>query len=322
MKWAIIGTGKISTQFANDSSLVDDVQIVAVVSRTEMSGKAFAQKFDIPKVYTDYETLLNKEQIDNVYIGVPHTSHMDAANFFLSRGKNVLCEKPLGINQKQVKGMIQTAKENKCLLMEAMWTLFFPAVIKVKELVNSKHYGRINSISGYFGYGTGETRDRWRYYNDMAGGALLDIGIYPLHFYLYLFDSLPKKYTGYAQIENDVDVEEKVIFDFNSVVAGFDASIYHTLSNQYDIYCDHGSIHLSPISNPNQIILQPDDGDREIMDYCYEKQGMQYQIAAFEKAAQQGLKECPPVTFEKTLDAVKIMDSLRKEWNLIYPQDV
>jgi len=321
MKWAIIGTGQISHQFANDSGLIDDVELAAVCSRNQEKGQEFAKEFNIPKVYTDYDEMLENEEIDNIYVGVPHTSHKDVVEYFLKKKKNVLCEKPLGVNKKEAESMIDTAKENDCLLMEAMWTMFFPSVIKTKELIVSKHFGNINSIAGFIGYGSNGNYDRWRYTNDMAGGALLDIGVYPVHFYLDMFGKMPSDIVGIADIRDGVDMTDKVAMNFDGTLVSFDASVLNTYDWRYDIYCEQGSIHLNKVTSPYTLTLRPFDGEEQVLDYSYERGGMQYQIAAFDEASKKGMKQLPPVTFERTLQAFDIMDELRRRWNLIYPMD-
>ena len=321
MKWAIIGTGNITHQFARDSSLVDHVDIVAVCSRRKESGDKFAKEFGIAKVYTDYDDLLNSEEIDNIYVGIPHPNHKEVVNYFLAKGKNVLCEKPLGVNKEEVQSMIKTAKDNNCLLMEAMWSLFFPSVIKTKALLSQEHFGKINSIAGYIGFGSGGSHDQWRYKNAMAGGALLDVGIYPIHFFLHIFDAMPTEYTGLAHVQDGVDLTEKVLMDFGGTLASFDASIVNTYPCGYDIYCEKGSIHLDLIIAPSTLTLKPMDGPEEVIDFSFKKGGMQYEIQAFDDATQKGLKELAPLSHDRTLAVIEIMDGLRNKWQLVYPSD-
>lgn len=321
MKWAIIGTGTIAHQFASDSSVVDSVDIVAVYSRHQDSGQAFADTFNIPKVYTDYQDLLNNSDIDNIYVGIPHTHHKETVIKCLNGGKNVLCEKPLGVNKEEAELMIQAAKANDCLLMEAMWSLFFPAVIKTKELLDQKHFGDINSMAAYIGFGSGGSHDQWRYTNSMAGGALLDVGIYPIHFYLHMFDQMPVTYTGVANVQDGVDLSEKVLMDFDGPLTSFDASIVNTYPCRYDIYCQQGSIHLDLIISPSTLILRPLDGQEEVLDFSFDLKGMQYEIKAFDDATKRGQKELAPLTYDRTLEAAEMMDGLRRQWDLVYPSD-
>ncbi|MEX1376119.1 MAG: Gfo/Idh/MocA family oxidoreductase [Eubacteriales bacterium] len=321
MKWAIIGTGQISHQFATDAGAAKSAELVAVCSRDIEKGKAFAKEFNIPKVYSDYDEMLANEEIDNIYAGVPHTAHQEVVEYFLKKKKNVLCEKPLGVNKRQAESMIKTAKENDVLLMEAMWTMFFPAVIKAKELIDAKHFGEINSAAGFIGYGSMGNHDRWRYYSHMAGGALLDIGVYPVHFFLHIFGKTPDETVSLADIRDGVDMTDKVAFKFGNAAASFDASILSSYEWRYDIYCERGSIHLNRITAPYTLTLKPFDGEEEVIDFAYERGGMQYQIDAFDEASKKGMKELPPVTHQRTLDALEIMDELREKWGLKYPME-
>ncbi len=322
MKWGVIGAGKISTQFAQDGNSLNEREMVAVATTRMETAKPFADKFNIHNAYDNWEKLLDHEEIENIYVGSPHTFHKDMVIRCLKAGKNVLCEKPLGVNAKEVREMLDAAKDSNCLLMEAMWTLFFPSMQKVKQMIDDNELGPVHTISTNKGYGGSKTRDRWRYYNHMAGGGLLDLGVYPIHVMRYLFGKMPDRHTSFAKLENDVDVYSSIIMDFDSVICTCTQTSYNDVDNFATFYCDKGVIHLTNRWYcTDTVIIDEVGNDRKILKFEFENDGMQFQIAAFEKAVKQGRSENDIVPHKATLEVAELMDQLRSEWGLKYPQD-
>ncbi|NCC69743.1 MAG: Gfo/Idh/MocA family oxidoreductase, partial [Clostridia bacterium] len=189
VKWGIVGTGNISTQFAQGLQLVEHAQIAAVASRSVNSAIAFAQTFDISKYYGSYEEMAKDAELDIIYIGTPHPLHYENVMLFLEAGFAVVCEKPLGVNAAQTERMIAKAREKNVFFMEGMWTRFFPAFQKALEWVRSGRIGQPKMLQAGFGYDCTSNRNQWRLSHDMAGGALLDVGIYPLALTFAMFGS-------------------------------------------------------------------------------------------------------------------------------------
>ena len=322
MKWGIIGAGKISTQFAEDGRNVDGREMVAVATTRMETAKPFAEKFGIPNYYDDWRQLLTHGNIENIYVGSPHTFHKDMVIACLKAGKNVLCEKPLGVNTDEVREMLAAAKESGKLLMEAMWTVFFPSMQKVKEIKDTNALGKLHTVSTNKGYGGTKTRERWRYYNAMAGGGLLDLGVYPLHVLRYLFGKMPDRYTSFAKIENDVDVYSSIIMEFDGAICTCTQTSYNDVDNFATFYFDQGSVHLTNrwFCTDTMIINEPGKPPRTLK-FEFKDQGMQYEIAAFEEAVKQGKAEHPVLSHQVTLEVVELMDALRNDWGLVYPQD-
>ncbi|MDP3446826.1 MAG: Gfo/Idh/MocA family oxidoreductase, partial [Eubacteriales bacterium] len=198
VKWGIVGTGNISTQFAQGLQLVEHAQIAAVASRSINSAKAFAQRFDIPKYYGSYEDMAKDPELEIIYIGTPHPQHYDNVMLFLEAGFAVICEKPLGVNAAQTEKMIAKAREKNVFFMEGMWTRFFPAFQKALEWVKSGRIGQPKMLQAAFGYDGSANKEQWRFRHDMAGGALLDVGIYPLALTFAMFGSDPVEVTTSA----------------------------------------------------------------------------------------------------------------------------
>ena len=136
IRWGILGTGRMAGDFVQGLQRVNDAELVAVGSRTRESAQAFAAKFNIPTIHAGYENLARDEAVDVIYIATPHNSHKDNTILCLDNGKAVLCEKPFTINAGEAEEVIKLARRNNLFLMEAMWTRYIPAIIKLRELLD------------------------------------------------------------------------------------------------------------------------------------------------------------------------------------------
>ena len=177
--WGIVGCGKISWDFTNCLLKHPRCNVIACGARSLEASQKFANTFDIPIAYENYDNIAKNEEIDVVYIGTYHPSHFPNVIKCLESGKHVICEKPIGINAKQVKKMVDCAKNQKRFLMEAVWTRFFPATRKIRSIINDKNiFGKPHTFIADFGinYSNADTPTLWQ--NKMAGGGTLDLGIY------------------------------------------------------------------------------------------------------------------------------------------------
>ena len=193
-KWAIIGTGYIANQFASGMRAVEDAILEAVVSRSENSGKKFAQKYGCEKVYTDLKTMLDTEKIDIVYLAIPNSCHFEYIMEILERGIPVLSEKPMVDNGKQLTQVLNKAKEKNTFLMEGMWTRCFPAVIQTRNWIKEGRIGKPLTVRA--GFDIKPDIDDWQPWKagiKYAAGALRDVGIYSLGMAYLVFPEGPQK---------------------------------------------------------------------------------------------------------------------------------
>lgn len=330
VKWGIVGTGNISNQFAQGLQLVEYAQIHAVASRSINSAKVFAQSFDIPKYYGSYAEMAKDPDLDIIYIGTPHPQHYENVMMFLEAGYAVVCEKPLGVNAAQTEKMIAKAREKNVFFMEGMWTRFFPAFQKALEWSRSGCIGQPRMIHAIFGYDGTVNKEQWRFRHDMAGGALLDVGIYPLALAFAMFGSDPVKVTSSAYIENGVDEYNSFIFEYaDGRMAVLTDGIALKMNNHVYITGTKGSIKLGEgwwhadkveyiPSGETYIGISP---GHEVFDLPYPATGFQYEAKAVQEHFLNGLKEAPEMPLDETLKIAQMMDRLRKEWNLLYQED-
>lgn len=330
VKWGIVGTGNIATQFAQGLQHVEHAQIAAVASRSMDHAKVFAQKFGIPKCYDSYAEMAQDTELEIIYIGTPHTQHFDHVMLFLEAGFAVICEKPLGVNAAQTEKMIAKAREKNVFLMEGMWTRFFPAFQIALEWVRSGRIGQPKMIQATFGYDASANKTQWRFQHDMAGGALLDVGIYPLALTFAMFGSDPVKMTSSACIENGVDEYNTFTLEYaDGRIAVLSDGIGINLNNDVFVGGSQGSVLLSEgWWHPNRAEFMPsgestanDSQVRDVFDQPYPSSGFQFEASAVQQYVLEGRKEAPEMPLDETLKIARMMDAIRQEWPLVYKED-
>lgn len=332
IRWGILGTGFISSKFVECLHLLEDAEIVAVASRDLSKAKAFAGEHHIQKYFGNYAQMALVQDLDIVYIGTPHPSHLKDTLMFLDAGIPVLCEKPMGVNAKQTAAMIHKAKEKNVFLMEGMWTRFFPAVKKALEWVKDGRIGTPTMLFSNFGIDTSNNRDQWRFQREMAGGALLDVGIYPLSMAFAVFGTDPIEITTACHVDNGIDEYNTFSFKYGGgEIAVLGSSLSVRMENKVVINGTKGTIILGEgydwwRANKVELLQGNEDifsftGEKEVFIEPYDAFGFQYEAKAVQHYLQMGLKEAPEITLRETLKIAETMDLLRKKWNVIYDVD-
>lgn len=225
IKWGIIGLGNIANQFAADLLLLNDAELVAVASRDYNKANAFAKKYNCSKAYDSYDSLFNDKQVDIIYIATPHDSHAELSIKALEYGKHVLCEKPMALSYKDALRMTEASVKYNIFFMEAFWTRFIPFVQDILEKINSGLIGSVNYINADFAFHGSETEHKRLFDKKLGGGALYDIGVYPL-FLSYLLLGNPEEILAKAiKHKNDIDLQTSMILQYESAQAVLHASI-------------------------------------------------------------------------------------------------
>jgi predicted dehydrogenase len=213
VRWAILGAGHIATQFAHDFKTIKNADLVAVASSDLERAKVFAANYSIPHSLT-YNELYCSELVDAVYIATTHNFHFEHALACIQHGKAVLCEKPITINDTEFKKLAAFANEKHVFLMEAMWTYFLPAIKKAKDWIAEGRIGSVKLIQAGFSF-LAQYNPSGRLFNPwMAGGALLDVGIYPIAFSQFFMNRKPDDIKVSA-IFGDTKVDEFIGMIFN-----------------------------------------------------------------------------------------------------------
>lgn len=318
IRWGIVGPGIIANKFAHAIKHVACAELVAVASRSPERGHAFATRYQIPQVFDSYEALANSDQIDAIYIATPHPFHVSCAELFLTAGKHVLCEKPLCVNAEQARRLQEKAKEHRVFLMEAMWTAFLPAVLETQRLVKRGTIGDVLCIRADFCYAEEAENDPKLYQNHMAGGSLLDVGVYGLHFVSMFLDA-PQQIQAVAQIQDGVDVHTSVQLQYpNGAIATVSSAIGLQKPEEAWIYGTNGRIELPHFYGAQELILHRGETSEQIA--CPSVgDGFEEEILEACRCIADGKTESDILPLSKSIAILEQMDHIRSKLGISYP---
>lgn len=320
MKWGIIAPGTIANAFAKEVKNTKDGVVSAVYGRNEDKTKEFAKKHNIEKHYNNIDEFLNDDNIEAVYIATPHNYHMDYAKKCINAKKHVLCEKPFSYNYRTGKEVLELAKEKNVFIMEALWTLFLPAVNQAKKWIKEYKIGKVKLITANFGFKS-EYNINSRLYNpNLAGGALLDVGIYPILFSNYIANGFPKEIKANAEYTNtNVDGSDIINLKYeDGILASLTCSIAVDTDNTAVIYGDKGKIVIPTFWMSKEAYLYNEDTNEKYIDE-YEEAGYKYEIEEANKCIINKSLESNVASHDFTLGLAKIMDEVRNQIGLVYP---
>ena len=322
IKWGFIGTGWIANKFANSLKSTEGSELYAIGSRTIESAKKFAGEFNAPKAYGSYQEVARDPDVDVIYIATPHNLHCANTLMCLESNKHVLCEKPFGVNGKEVRLMIDLAREKNLFLMEALWSRFLPNVIKVKELVDSGTIGNVKLLTAYF-EGKSDGGPEHRHFNiDLCGGSLLDIGIYNVFLSLYVLGS-PERFKALAATgSNGTDNSIGILFKYpGDSLAVLHSSFMANTPIVAEIHGDKGKIVMEHLwFCPGNIRLIRHDGTEELIKFEFKGNGYNYEAQEVVDCIAAGKTESSIMTHEFSLKLIDMLDAIRKECGIIYPK--
>lgn len=314
VKWGIIGTGRIASLFTKDIRLIDNSEVIAVCSRKHENGKIFADKYDIPLVYTDYSEMLANGEIDCIYIATPHIFHKENSIKALQSNKAVLCEKPMSLSYKDAKEIISLAKKKKVLFMEALWSRFLPAVQKLLELLNNGIIGDIRFIKADFGMDIGiDYPENGRLLNsELGGGALFDIGIYPIAFAQFISKKIPVKVESTKVLsKTNVDLISTYTFEYlNGTVAVLFASMLSETESNLFIKGTKGFVNMANFWKGNKFTVHFKNGRVENHSYPKLGDGYTHEIKSFIDTFLEGKYENKIMPHSESLVISKILDTI------------
>ncbi len=322
-KFAILGAGNIAEKMA--STVIHMPQIIpyGVGSRDIARSKDFAQKYGFKKAFGSYEEMLQDSEIDLVYVATPHSHHYRHSMMCLQHGKHVLCEKSFTTNAAQAEKLIDFARTNNLVIAEAIWTRYLPMSKTINEIIDSGVIGNVKLLTANLGYFISHSD---RIVNPaLAGGALLDVGVYPLNFAaMVLGDKIAKSSSICTLTDTGVDASGNVTLCFeDKTMAVLYFSAVAQTNRQGIVYGDKGTLVVENINNPESIRIYNLDRE-EIASYPAPKQitGFEYQVKSVINTIENGLVECPEMPHSEIIRIMKLMDGLRKEWGVIYPAEI
>lgn len=310
--WGIIGCGSIAREFAEALKTVPGAKLIAAASNSG-KAKAFAQEFSLPFYYENYEDFVRNKEIDIVYIATTHNFHFENTLLCLNNNKHVLCEKAFTLNKKQAQILIETAKEKKLFLMEAMWTRFSPALSKLISLIKDGVIGKVKTLKGDFCIDIPFDPNHRNYNIELAGGSLLDLGIYPITFACMVLQKYPAKVWGELNIgTTGVDEESHYILKFdNDQTALLSSACTYSAPIDFILYGTKGQILVKNFYFPSRLVLKLNGKDEEIIDIPYESNGKNYEAMEVMECLEQNKTESSKQTFFHTLKIMEIMDCIR-----------
>jgi len=323
-KWGIIGTGNICARFCEALQLLDNAEIAAVCSRDKERGEAFAQRFGIASVCTDVQTLCEMDDIDIVYIGTPNHVHINSIIAAAENGRNILCEKPMTLNVRQAEMAAEVVKANGVFLMEAMWNRFLPAVKKAKEWTDAGRIGEVKQVYSSFHIDAPKESANSRLYSpEMGGGAMLDLGVYPLcAASVFLGKTVSIENTAVKLTDTGVDGEDSAVLECEKgrayISCGFDRA-----ANIAVIEGTNGQIVIPTWCGARAAYLYSNDTYGELTDsfVTEPENGMQYEAAHVMECIEKGLTESPEYPVSATIEEIIVLDDLREKWGVKYPNE-
>ena len=319
MKLGILGAGGIASTMAKTVAGMKDVEAYAVAARDLERARVFAQKYEVKKAYGSYEEMLADDEVELVYIATPHSHHYLHAKMCLEAGKNVLCEKAFTVNAEQAQKLFDLAKEKKLLITEAIWTRYMPSRKMINDIIESGVIGEVTAVTANLSYTVSHV-ERIRK-PELAGGALLDVGVYPINFASMVLGDKVKDVKATAIFQNGVDILDSIAMVFEGDrMATLQCGAREISDRMGSIFGTRGYMQVQNINNPEKITVF-DAEHKEVASYVVPEQisGYEYEVESCMKAIQEGKLECPEMPHAETIRIMKIMDDIRKSWNYEIP---
>lgn len=320
MKFAILGPGKIARKMAEAVTRLQEVECYAVASRDLKRSKEFAETWGFEKAYGSYEEMLSDPEVELVYVATPHSHHYEQAKMCLEYRKNVLVEKAFTVNAKQAEELIALSREKGLLLAEAIWTRYMPCRKMIDDLIAEGAIGNVTSLTANLGYEVSGI-DRMEK-PELAGGALLDLGVYPINFALMTFHGAVKKIDSTAVMSPaGVDWMNSMTMIFeDGKMAVLHSNMLASTNREGAIFGDKGYMEIQNINNCEEIRLY--DANYQFVKRIpvpEQINGYEYEVLACIRAIKEGKIECDEMPHEETLRVMRIMDQLRADWEMHFP---
>ena len=320
MNVGILGAGNIAGTMARTLNGMKDATAYAVASRDLERAQSFAKEYQMEKAYGSYEELLADDKVDLVYIATPHSHHLEHGKLCISYGKPVLCEKAFTANAAQARELLDYAKEKGVFITEAIWTRYMPSRKIITDIIESGELGDIHMLSANLGYCISHKERLVK--PELAGGALLDVGIYPLNFAsMFLGNDIINITSACVKHETGVDGQASMILTYkDGRMATLHTGMY-AASEQYGIICgSKGYLIAYNINNIDRIdVFSSDRKLIRTIEVPEQITGYEYEVEACVKALAEEKLECEEMPHSETIRMMEWMDTLRGQWGIRYP---
>jgi predicted dehydrogenase len=322
LRWGILGTGGIATAFTQDLN-ANGFRVAAVGSRTQASADAFAATHGIPNAHGSYEDLVADPTVDAIYISTPHPFHYESAKLVLGAGKHALVEKPFTLNAAEAREVIDLAAARKRVVLEAMWTRWLPHMVRVHEIIAAGTLGDVRTVIADHNQNLPDDPGHRINNPDLGGGALLDLGIYPVSFAWDIF-GMPASITAISSptVSTGVDRQTAILLGY----AGGQQAVLHTAldtlgPNTASVIGTEGRIDIDSVwYTPTSFTVYDGEGTViERFDQPVVSRGMQFEAWALEKIVASGKLEGAELPLSDTFGIMETLDTIRGQIGLVYP---
>lgn len=322
MNIGIIGAGRIVNIVVQALQALPQTNCYAIASRDLGRAQEYAQKYGFEKAYGSYEEMLRDHNVELVYIATPHSHHYEHMMMCIEHGKPILCEKAFTLNADQARKVQAAAKEKGVYVAEAIWPRYMPSRKMINDVIESGVIGKVNTLTANLSY---KIDDKERIVTpELAGGALLDIGVYGINFTLMHFGwDVERVESSVKMTDAGVDAMETItVFYKDGRMAVLTHSIYARSDRKGIIHGEKGYIVVENINNPQSISVF-DDNDQLLAHYDVPEQinGYEYEFIESVECVSAGKIESDSMPMDDSIFMMEIMDSLRKSWGLVYPQE-
>ncbi|WP_041633242.1 Gfo/Idh/MocA family protein [Maribacter sp. HTCC2170] len=320
IKWGIVGLGGIANKFASDLQLVEKAEISAVASRSIEKAKDFQSEYNATHAFGSYTELFENDEVEVIYIATPHTSHKELSIEAMKHGKHVLCEKPMGMNLKEVEEMVAVAKENNVFLMEALWSRFNPAIRKVKELVDDGTIGELKYLHADFAFYALDRPEDGRLLNpELGGGTLLDIGIYPI-FISYLLLGNPESVISKSKFyKTGVEIQTSMLFEYKEAQAILYSGLNSGSKMEAEISGSEGTLFLKPQWHCAEGYSIKTGDKVEHVDMPTLGNGYTFEIEEVHDCLLNNRLQSELWSHQNSLDLARLIQDIRTENNITFP---
>ena len=322
MKIGILACGPMAEIFARTLIQMEEAECYAVASRSLSRAEAFAREYGFTKAYGSYEALCEDPEVELVYIATPHSCHYENMELCIRHKKPVLCEKAFTMNAGEARKIMELAEQEQVFAAEAIWTRYMPSRQMIREVVDSGIIGKVSVLTANLSYPISGKERIMR--PELAGGALLDIGVYGLNFALMHFGTdIERMESSVRMTDTGVDAMESITLFFkDGRMAGLTHDIYSRSDRKGIFYGEKGYIVVENINNPRSIaVYDAEDRLLKQMDVPEQISGYEYEVRECIEAIRAGAKESSSMPLSDSALVMEIMDRLRKQWGMVYPRE-
>ena len=318
IRWGILSTGVIARNFAQTAAEMDGVHIQAVASRNEAGAQAFAKEFGIETAHGSYEEMARDPMVDIVYVATPHSRHYEDMKLLIEGGKHILCEKTFTTDEEQAKRIFELARERGVFVMEAFWTKLIPIYREVERLIAQGVIGEVTAVTAQYGYTT--ARQARKFDAELAGGTLLDIGVYAVGFACMMMGyDMDEVRSLLVMNPQETDVVDAVTLRRGGAVAQLTCAIGAYMPTHGVVYGTKGRIDIPEFKNPQRVTVYADGQEPTVIEQPFMVNGYEYEILEAQRCVQEGLLQSALMTHEQSIKVMRILDTIRAQNGFVFP---